>query len=1071
MSYDGTLSFGTSLDLKGFEQGIKRLESFVKKNQAFFSSVTSAIDATGLLEQKLTLLTGSSDSAEEALANLTAGTASTQYGLGAAAAAMDNLVTHGMALDAATQAVNIWGNAVALYAGGSSTALTNVISALASMQTAGTVSMSQITSLMNAGIPVVELYAQAMGISITEANAALNSGEVHTSNFMRVMNSAITDSANRLPTLSSAATLASSTWGGAFESMKASVGNGAASIINSINKTSQSIGGPTIQQGIASFGRSFENVLNQVAKLAVPVVKNFDLIGTSIAAVFQILTAYSIVTAVTNGFNNFSLAIEAAHQSLLENAALVVGDATSHQFLTAALAEETMAEKIKAAAKAKGLIIDEANNLTTLAGAAVSAKETGALLASCGALTTKNVLVAALSGKIGIVTAAQWLWNAALNANPLGVLVVIMGAFLTGLTLIEKALNKGSADYQAHEAAIKDTASAYDELTQSMQESKENFSQTQQSLQSQKSRVKELTDTLAKLSSKEHKSAADKAQLAQTVALLNHQFDGLNLSIDEETGALSRSAGEVTAYVQAQQQIDESSAKLDRYNELLREQEEVERQIENVQEHRQTLNDQHASGSISDDEYSQLLTEWGAESEKYLVQRNDIGRELNELNAGQTAAQAAFAQESIDILNQQAAAEAEAQQKRADAIGSFTDAATNMFDAVNEKSDVSVEQMIENLRKNGEAMQNYEINMGTLRERFSDLNLDTAVLDQLANMGPEGIPYVAELVKGSDDQLRDLEGYMAEDMDRAFQAGITSTEENAVLSEEAMLQAGARGVDGYSTGVAPLPEKIAGALDEAADTTMTAANGMVNDVRDSMDDAVQQADFSENGKQIVENTTDGVTENTTELTAATESAVDEAAEAGAEEVDAKNREFQGIGGQMISYIIDGINGQQKALSNAVIDVVRAAIDAGENFKSTYGSLFGGGGGGKKKPKPRPASETAASPTGIPMMTPRAMLASPILAAAPAGAEGLAARMQAGAAARQAQFSLGMPRPAAPVIQVQAASAAGGSGGNPPPMQVKTIQVSIDAKNVKEFNDVVKVAQRAVMSYRMGYVDH
>lgn len=36
---------------------------------------------------------------------------------------------------------------------------------------------------------------------------------------------------------------------------------------------------------------------------------------------------------------------------------------------------------------------------------------------------------------------------------------------------------------------------------------------------------------------------------------------------------------------------------------------------------------------------------------------------------------------------------------------------------------------------------------------------------------------------------------------------------------------------------------------------------------------------------------------------------------------------------------------------------------------------------------------------------------------------------------------------------------------------KQMVCSINAKDVKEFNDIVKIAKNAAMSYRMGYVDH
>ncbi len=41
--------------------------------------------------------------------------------------------------------------------------------------------------------------------------------------------------------------------------------------------------------------------------------------------------------------------------------------------------------------------------------------------AFAAALTAKEVVVGTLTGEIDLVTAAQWLWNAAMSANPIGV--------------------------------------------------------------------------------------------------------------------------------------------------------------------------------------------------------------------------------------------------------------------------------------------------------------------------------------------------------------------------------------------------------------------------------------------------------------------------------------------------------------------------------------------------------------------------------------------------------------------------------------------------------------------------
>lgn len=59
-----------------------------------------------------------------------------------------------------------------------------------------------------------------------------------------------------------------------------------------------------------------------------------------------------------------------------------------------------------------------------------------------------------------------------------------------------------------------------------------------------------------------------------------------------------------------------------------------------------------------------------------------------------------------------------------------------MFDKIETKSEVSVSQMIANLRHNQEALQQWSENLVTLAER----GLDQGLLQQLRDAGPESLP-------------------------------------------------------------------------------------------------------------------------------------------------------------------------------------------------------------------------------------------------------------------------------------------------------------------------------------------
>lgn len=79
------------------------------------------------------------------------------------------------------------------------------------------------------------------------------------------------------------------------------------------------------------------------------------------------------------------------------------------------------------------------------AGAATSA-EALATAASTGAITLKQIAVSVLTGEIGLVTAAQWLWNAAMSANPIGAIIALVTALAGGLAFLCVSLSNSADD-------------------------------------------------------------------------------------------------------------------------------------------------------------------------------------------------------------------------------------------------------------------------------------------------------------------------------------------------------------------------------------------------------------------------------------------------------------------------------------------------------------------------------------------------------------------------------------------------------------------------------------------------
>ncbi len=104
----------------------------------------------------MTAITGSSETAAEALDRTNEAVTGTAYGLDVAESAVQNFVTRGADTNDATRYIESWGDAVAFYGDGTNEQLTNVSDALGKMLSTNKVTMDQVYRLYDAGIAAPE---------------------------------------------------------------------------------------------------------------------------------------------------------------------------------------------------------------------------------------------------------------------------------------------------------------------------------------------------------------------------------------------------------------------------------------------------------------------------------------------------------------------------------------------------------------------------------------------------------------------------------------------------------------------------------------------------------------------------------------------------------------------------------------------------------------------------------------------------------------------------------------------------------------------------------------------------
>lgn len=128
--------------------------------------------------------------------------------------------------------------------------------------------------------------------------------------------------------------------------------------------------------------------------------------------------------------------------------------------------------------------------------------------ASAAALTAKEVVVGTLTGKISLVTAAQWLWNTAMSANPIGVVIGLVAALAAGIGLLCVALDDGKSGQEQFSESSR-------ALGESMADVVQYTTDFQEGIQNAESRLGEFNDTLF-ASSEEQQALQDNMQEIQS---------------------------------------------------------------------------------------------------------------------------------------------------------------------------------------------------------------------------------------------------------------------------------------------------------------------------------------------------------------------------------------------------------------------------------------------------------------------------------------------------------------------------------------------------------------------------
>ncbi|MFQ9085419.1 MAG: tape measure protein [Roseburia sp.] len=292
------------------------------------SGAFGRIDTMNRFQKTITTMTGDAGLAEAALAKLKDVTVGTAYGLDVASKATQGFITRGMSLGAATEQIRIWADAVSFYGEGTNEQLESVVDAIGKMYSKGTVEANQLSRLFDAGIGAAEIYANAVGESVSQVQDDLSDGTISAAQFLTVVSQAMDAGVS-----SGAAKTAGDTWATTFANVGAAINRGWVEIIENLDAALASRGLPSTMEMVQMFGQTVENTLDTVAWYMGMVVDlamnignamteagsfvsdNWGVIAPIIYGVVAALAAYALIAGVVAVINGVSAAAQAVHNA------------------------------------------------------------------------------------------------------------------------------------------------------------------------------------------------------------------------------------------------------------------------------------------------------------------------------------------------------------------------------------------------------------------------------------------------------------------------------------------------------------------------------------------------------------------------------------------------------------------------------------------------------------------------------------------------------------------------------------------------------------------------------------
>lgn len=511
-----------------------------------------------------------------------------------------------------------------------------------------------------------------------------------------------------------------------IQNLKTAVTKGVANMIQNFQEAAKDNGLPTISDGLQKLKdvvnkafTSANKVIKKTVSAVAPVIKKlgsglkvlYDNFDTVASVTFKTVAAFLAMKAA----KKVTDWVHGVHGALVKLVAQYGASAAAKTLDTAAEAANTAAKTANTAAEA-------ANTAAAIGNTAATAAETTAVTAA---------------------TVAQAAFNKVLMANPLGLVIGAVIGLVAAMKALDKIIKKVTPEQQEMIDGYDEAKEAADQNWESIQDGRREYrsydkqlaasGDTQERLTAAEQEAKDISEARIKVEQ-------DLQKAIENRNALKAQIDADPVKYDDVFGVNKGKDPLYQKWLDSVANVNELS---ERYYAMETEAQIHAGRMREIQNQAATEQEEIRAKEVSFEEWKQMRLEgiYAAEERALQFAVNNQTVTLDQLSEKN--------QETVNALH--------------DTWMSYYEASTDLFTALENKSDQSVQSMIDTLAYNQSVVQEFGSNLETLRSRVETLNIDesareglTRMLDEFESAGPEMAGKVDSIVQATDEQLMQL---------------------------------------------------------------------------------------------------------------------------------------------------------------------------------------------------------------------------------------------------------------------------------------------------------------------------